>query len=144
MQKNNRIIYLDILRVIACLSVIMRHISIHYSVKDIGSTNFWIGNFFEGLARIGVPLFVMISGTLMLDNNKQVSKDILIKHIRKMIIFFVFWSAIYCTVTILEQLLIKHETIDIAQIIMLFIKGYYHLWFIYLIIGLYLIVPLLE
>lgn len=145
MIKNNRVFYLDILRVIACLSVIMIHSSATYVVEDIGSFNFWIANIFDGLSRIGVPLFIMISGTLMLDKNYQFSTKKLIKHIIRMIVFFVFWSSIYCIIyNIIGQIFIKHESIDIIKVIGSLIKGHYHLWFIYLIIGLYLIVPLLR
>ena len=144
MTKSNRIVYMDVLRVIACFSVIMIHSSAYYVVKDIGSFNFWVGNIFDGLARIGVPLFVMISGALMLDKNYQFSTQKIIKHIIRMIVFFVFWSALYCIFNIVGSIIIEHESIDITKIIVSLIKGHYHLWFVYLIIGLYLIVPLLR
>ena len=145
MTKSNRIVYLDVLRVIACFSVIMVHSCAQYFVKDIGSFNFWVGNIFDGLARIGVPLFIMISGALMLDKNYQFSTQKLIKHIIKMIAFFAFWSVFYCFMfKIVGSIIIKHESIDIINIIGSLIKGHYHLWFVYLIIGLYLIVPLLR
>ena len=48
MTKSNRIVYLDVLRVIACFSVIMVHSCAQYFVKDIGSFNFWVGNIFAG------------------------------------------------------------------------------------------------
>ena len=144
MTKSNRIVYMDVLRVIACFSVIMIHSSARYVVKDIGSFNFWVGNIFDGLARIGVPLFVMISGALMLDKNYQFSTQKIIKHIIRMIVFFVFWSALYCIFNIVGSIIIEHESIDITKIIVSLIKGHYHLWFVYLIIGLYLIVPLLR
>lgn len=143
--KNNRILYIDILRVIACLSVIMIHSSATYVVKDFGSFNFWIGNILDGFASIGVPIFVMISGTLMLDKNYEFSKKKLIKHIIRMIIFFICWSAVYCVIyNIVGQILVEHKSIDIIKVIGSFIRGHYHLWFIYLIVGLYLIVPLLR
>ena len=144
MTKSNRIVYMDVLRVIACFSVIMIHSSARYVVKDIGSFNFWVGNIFDGLARIGVPLFIMISGALMLDKNYQFSTQKIIKHIIRMIVFFVFWSALYCIFNIVGSIIIEHESIDITKIIVSLIKGHYHLWFVYLIIGLYLIVPLLR
>ena len=145
MTKSNRIVYMDVLRVIACFSVIMIHSSAQYVVKDIGSFNFWVGNIFDGLARIGVPLFIMISGALMLDKNYQFSTQKIIKHIIRMIVFFVFWSVLYCFIfNIVGSKIIKHESIDIIKIIGSLIKGHYHLWFVYLIIGLYLIVPLLR
>lgn len=142
---KKRIYYLDILRVIACLSVIMIHSSGPYVVEEVGTFNFWVGNILDGLARIGVPIFVMISGSLMLNQNYNFTKSKIIKHIKKMIIFFCFWSVIYCVVfNIVVPLLLKHEPISIIKILGSLIKGHYHLWFIYLIIGLYLIVPLLR
>lgn len=145
MIKNNRIFYLDILRVIACLSIIMIHSSAPYVIENIGSFNFWIGNIFNGLFRIGVPLFIMISGALMLDKNYKFSPNKLLKHITKLIIFFIFWSTIYCIIfNIIGKIFIKHESIDIQLVVSSLIKGHYHLWFVYLIIGLYLIVPILR
>ena len=80
---SGRIYYLDILRVIACISVIMIHSSAEYVIKDIGSFNFWIGNILDGLSRIGVPLFVMISGTLLLDKNYKFDKKKLMEKFLK-------------------------------------------------------------
>ncbi len=71
-DKNNacnRIFYIDMLRVVACIFVVMIHSSATYVVKDIGSFNFWIGNFLDSISRSGVPIFIMISGALMLDEN---------------------------------------------------------------------------
>ncbi len=136
---------MDVLRVIACLSVIMIHCSARYVMEDIGSFNFWIGNIFDSLTRIGVPIFVMISGTLMLDKGYKLSKEKLIKRIVKMILFFVFWTIIYCMIfNVISVIFIKHEPINIINVMVSLIIGHFHLWFIYLIIGLYLIVPLLR
>lgn len=145
LRSKNRIFYLDILRVIACLSVIMIHSSAEYVTNDIGSFNFWIGNLFDSLTRIGVPIFVMISGALMLDKNYQYETKKIIKHITRMIVFFVCWSAVYCLIfEIIGPVVVFHEAVSVINIIISFICGYYHLWFAYLIIGLYLIVPLLR
>ena len=123
----------------------MIHSSANYVVKDIGSINFWVGNILDSLSRIGVPLFLMISGALMLDKNYKCSTQKLIKHIKKMIIFFIFWSEIYCIVSnIIISTVINHQPFNKVDFIVHFIQGHYHLWFIYLIIGLYLIVPLLR
>lgn len=144
MQKGARILYLDVLRGIACLSVIMIHTSSHYVSENIGSINFWAGNIFDGLARVGVPLFVMISGALMLDKDYQFSTKKLTEHIIKMLVFFVFWSAIYSIVFYIIKPLTEHNPINIFYTLGSFIKGYYHLWYVYLIVGLYLIIPLLR
>lgn len=61
--SNKRIYYLDILRVIACVSVIMIHTSGGYVDVNFNGLNFLVGNISDLLSRIVVPLFVMISGT---------------------------------------------------------------------------------
>lgn len=142
---NNRVFYLDVLRVIACLSVIMIHSSTKYVETEICTFNFWIGNLFDSFARVGVPIFVMISGALLLDKNYEFTTKKLINHITKLIIFFVCWSALYCIASkIIIPLFVTHEPLNLIEIIGSLIKGHYHLWFVYLIVGLYLIVPLLR
>lgn len=142
--SQNRIFYLDALRALACLCVIMIHASGSFVVKDYGSFDFWIGDLFDSVSRVGIPLFVMISGALMLDENYSYSPQKIKGHIVKMIGFFVFWSALYCVWNDVVQPL-RHDTpVSLGQIVRDFITGPYHFWFIYLIIGLYLIVPLLR
>lgn len=115
--NRKRIYYLDILRVIACMAVVMIHASSGYVTKDFGGFNFWVGNVFDSFARIGVPLFVMISGSIMLDKDYSYNNK-LIKHIVKLIIFFIFWSALYDIVyNIMVPLFITHEPINILKII---------------------------
>ena len=143
--KNDRIYYIDILRVIACMAVVMIHTSARYVVNDFGSLNFWIGNILDSLSRIGVPLFAMISGALMLDENYRYSANKNKKHIFKMIKFFIFWSCIYCIFfQIFIPIFISHEQLHIGNIISGLLNGYYHLWFVYMIVGFYLLLPLLR
>ena len=143
-RSSRRIYYLDVLRVVACMAVVMIHASAPYLGKDIGSFNFWVGNVLDSLSRVAVPLFVMISGALMLDEKYVYTAEKLKKHIMKLAIFFVFWSAFYTLVFGIIANVAKGDPLDVADIILNFIKGHYHLWFVYLIIGLYLILPLLR
>ena len=144
-SEDNRIFYFDLLRVIACLFVVIIHSSAKYVVKDIGSFNFWVGNFFDSIVRSGVPIFVMISGALMLDEHYKFTKAKLIKHINKMIVFFFFWSVVYYLYfNIFKYVILNKGSICVINDIIYLVKGHFHLWFAYLIIGLYLIVPLLR
>ena len=142
---GHRIYYLDFIRCFACLCVIMIHTVSRYIQQDFGSLNFWAGNILGCFSRVGVPLFVMISGALMLDENYSFSNKKLISHIKKMILFFVFWSAVYCIICeIADPVLLKHESLSIRHLIGCFVEGPAHLWFVYMIVGLYLILPLLR
>ena len=66
---SRKIFYIDLLRAVACLCVVMLHVSAAYVFKGVGSRDFWVGNLVDSASRAGVPLFVMISGALMLDEN---------------------------------------------------------------------------
>lgn len=61
-----------------------------------------------------------------------------------MIIFFIFWLIVYATIYQMVFPLIENKQIDILEVFISLIKGHFHLWFIYIIIGLYLILPLLR
>ena len=134
--KQSKIFYLDLLRAMACAIVVMFHSTGEYG--DVYSVDFWASNIFEAFARIGVPLFVMISGALMLNEDYEYTPRKLKKHVLKMVSFFVIWSAIYCVKFVFNG------ELSVWGILADFIKGPYHLWFVPMIVGLYLILPLLR
>lgn len=142
--SQGRLFYFDVLRAFACLSVVMIHISSIYAKMDRGGVNFTFGNLFNAVSKAGVPLFVMISGALMLDENYDFKKEKWIARIKKMLCFFVFWSLAYCAVFQVLSPLAKREAIDWMGAVSSFLEGYIHLWFIQMILGLYLLVPLLR
>ena len=124
---------LDCLRIIAILAVIMIHCSAPYVIDfPRDSFNFVIGNFFDSVARIGVPFFVIISGYFMLNENKELSILKIKSKILKLFMILGFWSLFYALVYHFKNFLNA------------FIYGHYHLWFLYMLIGLYLITPILR
>lgn len=137
---KNRIFYLDKLRVIAIFSVIVIHVSatMFYSTS-VKTLDWQVMNFFDSLTRFAVPLFVMMSGALLLNSNKEYSiKELYRKKIFRLIIAFLFWSLIYA---------MYHFFIDNASLkvsIINFIEGEYHQWFIFMIIILYIMIPILK
>lgn len=64
---------LDVLRVISSFMVVLIHVSAIYVSTNINNYNydFKIGNFFDSISRISVPLFVMISGAFLINNEKN-------------------------------------------------------------------------
>ena len=140
MKEEKRVIYLDYLRIIATFFVIILHISgQNIANVSINSLDFHVMNIFDSLSRFTVPMFVMISGTLFLNPKKNFStKKLFTKNIFRLLTAFVFWSLIY---TILSHL--KHPK-GIISFIFDFALGYYHLWFVYMLIGLYIITPILR
>ena len=136
-EKKERVVYLDILRIIAILGVMMIHISgHHWSRVDINSHAWSIFNFYDGISRWAVPVFVMISGSLFLSRHHSV-RQIWSRNIPRLVTAFLFWSALYAAVGYDPDRGLKGFILDL-------ITGHYHMWFIYMIAGLYMVVPFLE
>lgn len=68
-----RILYLDILRIMAIIAVVMLHVSAQRFYVSFPSYEWEIRMFFNSMVRWGVPIFVMISGALFLDPQKKIS-----------------------------------------------------------------------
>ena len=143
-ENKNRIYYIDILRAISCIAVVMIHASANYVMKNFGDINFIVGDIIDSLFRFAVPIFLMISGSLLLDENYNYTEIKNKNRIIKMIQFFIFWSFLYMLIfTIIIPIKNGHRP-NIKISIGTFGLGYYHLWFVYLIVGLYLLLPLLR
>lgn len=141
---KKRLFYIDKLRAIACLAVVMIHVSSLYMVNMGNKFDFFIANFFDGVSRIGVPIFVMISGALLLDQNCKNDFSDMVTRIKRLFVKFIVWSVIYSMIYNIFFCIIRKEPISGYKIIYYVIVGHYHLWFIYMLLGLYLIVPLLK
>lgn len=136
---KDHFLYLDFLRIFATLAVIVLHIAAQnwYSVS-VTSYEWHIFNIIDSAVRWSVPIFVMISGALFLDRAKEISiKKLYCHNILKMVTAFAFWSAIFTTDKVLHGA-------DVQTAISEFITGYYHMWYLYMIVGLYIITPLIR
>lgn len=138
-KLNNRTPYYDYLRVLSTFAVIILHVAAqNFRKVEIGSFQWDVFNFTDSAVRWCVPIFVMISGALFLDNNKPLTlKKLYGKNILRIVTAFVFWSVIYATYNVIDGK-------DLRDGILIFVKGNYHLWFLFMIAGLYVIVPLLR
>lgn len=143
-KKRN--LSLDLIRVIAVFMVIMIHVCGKFvSEFNDSSAEFIIGNIFDSISHIGVPLFVMVSGALMLDERKNLNvKRLFCKNILNIVLLLMFWSAVYDAVYNVFLPLSKGEVINIKRVTESFVYGHFHLWYLYMIIGLYLVTPFLR
>ena len=138
-MKKTREYSFDILRAISMVMVIIIHVSNVYCRKYglISSNSYVFSLIFNTISRVSVPIFFMISGALLLNRNFDKSKYI--NRIIKFIILIVAWDIIYLIWEYL-YLGIKYD-----KLYMLLVSPYRaHLWFLYTIIILYLIQPILK
>ena len=142
-RVQGRTLYLDLLRVIASLLVVVIHVnSANFRSVDVASDTFLAFSFFAQYAHVAVPIFVMISGALFLDERRSVTYDKIIKrNIPHVAIPFFFWSTAYALVYSIAG---KSTIGKVMNVLAAILKGSLHLWFLPMIAGLYLITPLLR
>ncbi|MGP1569707.1 MAG: acyltransferase [Eubacteriales bacterium] len=104
------------------------------------------------LGHVGIPLFIMISGAFFLDPDKNISdEDVFKKHIPKVVFIFLSWSFFYA---LLEQSFFSGviaqgpmnawRLLDMERLLLSTFMGHYHLWYLYTLLGLYMITPFLR
>lgn len=145
-MSEKRVLYLDYMRVIAMFAVVVLHVSgLGWGTEPVNSVNWQILNAFDGLVRFCVPVFIMISGALFLDPDKDINIKKLFSHnILRIITSFAFWTVLYAVICTLFE---ENNMIDgsVAKYFLAsIIYGHYHMWFLYAIVGLYLITPFLR
>ncbi|WP_158828565.1 acyltransferase [Mucilaginibacter lacusdianchii] len=144
--------WIDNIRVIATIAVIAVHVSTPpvftmYHPNGADNTAWWIGNAFDSLFRFCVPLFVMITGGLLLPQQIGFTA-FLKKRLTRILLPFVFWSLIYIGYNL--ALNIRDHGFGVfhylpswvfAQIVQ---GAAPHLWYIYMIVGIYLFIPIVK
>jgi surface polysaccharide O-acyltransferase-like enzyme len=133
----------DLIRVVAMVLVVVVHVSgqITNAWGKVPNDQWIIANIYGGIARVCVPLFFMISGYLLLPRS-EILRTFYAKRITRVLIPLIVWSLIYlgwfcgthpntCTPSLAWNLLLVKGT-------------YYHLWFLYSLLGIYLILPILR
>ena len=129
----------DILRIIAMTMVIIIHVSNIYSRSfgTISNNSYLFSLIFNTISRISVPIFFMISGALLLD--RKLNKKSYIDRLIKYVIVIIVWNLIYL-VWEYFYLGIKYE-----KLYMLLFGPYRaHLWFLYTILILYFLQPIIR
>lgn len=132
---GKRIFYYDVLRVIAIFAIILCHTSGIYGKDVYTNLKIAIPSFCNIIGLVGVPLFFMLSGALLLNRNYELS-DFFKRRFTRILYPAIFWMAI--TVLIFYFFMPQEH-------IMKFIFGQkYYTWFIWVMIGIYLIVPVIN
>ncbi len=150
---TDRIIYFDILRIISAFFVVMIHVTAGPIIRlqnDPGFNsvdyNTGVMVFYNVLARGAVPIFFMISGALLLTGKSDASlKTVYTKRIPRILIPLAVWTAFYAAVLFLSGL--RHSGLSAAltaNSIAEIFAGHYHLWFLYVLIVLYMLIPVLN
>ncbi|RAP45611.1 MAG: hypothetical protein BZ135_05305 [Methanosphaera sp. rholeuAM6] len=143
-----RIVYADYLRVIGILGVMGVHLCGNYLSKTPLFSGIWYqGALFYSITRSGVLLFVLVSGLLLLDRPQSI--DRLPHRIERVMVPFVFWLFVFY----LKMIFIDHSIVAASAYD--FVGGFVNcilnpniisieFWYIYMIIGFYLMLPIIR
>ncbi len=123
------------MRVIAILSIILCHTANIYSPYNYTNLKLAIPGFLNIIGTVGVPLFFMISGALLLNRDINL-KDFFKKRFTRILFPAIFWIAI--TVIFSTYILNTNEFMKI-----IFGVDRYT-WFIWVMIGIYLFIPVIN
>ena len=138
----------DLIRTLAIGLVVLLHASNEaLEASSVSATDWWTAAVYKSLSLSCVPLFVMLSGALLLQPAKlnEPIRVFLKKRLSRLGLAFAFWSGVYIAWSFyVTQYPVTLGNIGLSVVKSLFTGAYYQFWFIYLIVGLYLITPILR
>lgn len=138
---------LDILRVVSIVGVVSIHTFgvLRTSPEIHGSPSWWVAVAMNAGFIWAVPVFVMISGALLLDErpHRRGCRTFYRQRLLRLAPAFVLWQLFYLIVV--RQWLSGLDESPSAMVALL-LRGepYTHLYFLWLIVGLYLLSPILR
>ncbi len=144
-EDKKRVPYLSYIRAIAAVAIVILHTAFAYAgMEGISSTTVKAAMTIRNCFLWAVPLFVMVSGTLLLDPNKTITyRGIFHKYIKRALILIVAFTLMNEAFDVL-LLGKRYETAFILEYIikMLTDGSWPHMWYLYMLVGLYLLLPI--
>ncbi len=138
-SASSRHVGYDMLRVLACLMVVILHASAQNWYLTAPAEGEWGGmHIWNSAARSAVPIFFMISGALFL-NAPRPGKKFLTRNIPRLLSVFIVWSVLYG----IDAMTVPGVLENPARLIDYAMAGHYHLWFLPAMIGVYILLPVL-
>lgn len=143
---DKRLDHYDLLRILATFSVMLLHVAAGGVVTayNIKSYEWNVCNFYDSFVRYSVPIFVMLSGTFFLDNSKPLPWPKVARKTFRLVTAYLFWAVCYSIVSVVARYGFTFDIHVLISFIGGLITGHYHLWFLFMIVGLYLVTPILR
>lgn len=150
-KTHHKIEWIIVLRAVACMSVVMIHVIAGWtdgadSVNLSGIRWFIDCVILQALTRFAVPCFIMISGCLLLNPQRDINIGKIKKYIVKMLSILAIFGFVYC---VIENLfndgtshlfkLLYESLFNLFQE-----KTWAHMWYLYMLVGLYIMTPILR
>lgn len=120
--------------------VVCIHVSNYYSrgygLGEVSHASYEFSLLINGVSRLAVPIFFMISGFLLLGEPVVVKKNV--RRVRNMLLTLLLWSGIY----LVWNYFYRDRVYDFRLLLEEPVKK--HLWYLYVLVGLYVVLPFLQ
>lgn len=149
-MNNERIFYFEWARAFGALAVVLLHLFScqmdNMDVEAIGAVRAIVYSDIQILfSRWAVPIFIMITGALLLNPSKKLTYRKIGSYIIRMLCVLLTFGFTYCLIEsyIHEQVINPH--MFFSSLLNLFEgDSWSHMWYIYALIGLYILTPVLK
>ncbi|MCG7498900.1 acyltransferase [Vibrio sp. Of7-15] len=144
---RERVFFFDVLRCIAALAVVAIHVLAPYrhGLDIIPFDQWFTAVTVNGASRWAVPVFIMITGALMLSDSRPFELGYYLKRrVGKVVVPFLIWSVFYALLSAWNIAGFDFQFSLAVLADLPFQETYYHLGFFYYFIPLYLVVPFLR
>lgn len=139
--------WIDGLRLVTCLAVVMLHVAGTLLGRSPvqQAPAWWAGSVWMALSAWCVPVFVMVSGAVNLGRAGTGDAAAFYRRRRPFFLRLAFWTVFYWAVTYWTLHAWTTGEFTVADAAYGLYRGipYYHLWFLYMLAGLYMITPML-
>ncbi|MBL7712388.1 MAG: acyltransferase family protein [Chitinophagaceae bacterium] len=133
----------------ATIAVISLHTASHifFQYNEMPLQPWLFANAYNGLSRFCVPVFVMLSGALLLPKEHDIA-GFLKKRGSRLMLPLLFWSLVYIAYTIAERYS-EGQHMGLTETVKFICYqlrdgSAYHLWYVYMLMGIYLFVPIIS
>lgn len=149
-QLRGRAVYIDLIRTVAMVAVLLLHASGQWIItsQEMSQLNHleiirWgVVDVYQSVGVMGVPLFLMLTGALLLQPEKDERLSVFFKKRWARIgLPSLFWFAAYFA----WDFLVQNIPFTSSAIIQGILNGpYTQMWYLYVLVGLYLLTPILR
>ena len=136
MDTKNKTAYFQWLRIFAAFAVVLMHTEgSFWPSMDFRTSQWQVLTAWDALVRWPVPVFLMITGALFLPRKTSL-RAVLTRYIPRLMLAFFFWSGL-C----LAYGWFRGER---DGLLVRFVTGHYHLWYLPFLWGVYLTIPFVQ
>ena len=146
-MNSKRLIWIDVLKFLAIFGIIVIHVSSGFLSDEFLFSSIWYQAVcINSLFRFSIILFIMASGYLIL--RKQQPLSVIPKRIKRVLLLFIFWLIVYAIIKIIFK---GASGSNVSDSLVYIANGFLNptivsiqFWYVYMILGLYVLSPILS